>query len=106
MRCCCLGAVVLGMSFVVATSAQSANHRFGGLDCESECAEHAAGYIWAKSRGILDPNFCPAPAFEGFHEGCLVYSSNPFRDAEFTDDRHPIKGVERILLKMRHLLGS
>jgi hypothetical protein len=94
------------LAITMSAGAQAANHSFGGLDCEAECAEHAAGYLWAKSHGVLDPNFCPAPAFEGFHEGCLVYSSNPFRNAEYTDDQLEIKGVAGALLKMRLLLGS
>jgi len=92
--------------FVAESSAQAASQTFGGLDCTIDCAAHSAGYLWAETRGITDPNFCPAAAYEDFHDGCLVYTGNPFRGAEFTDDALPIRGVARIFLKMRLLLGS
>lgn len=90
----------------LATSAHAGGHSFGGLDCQFQCAEHAAGYVWAESQRILDPNFCPAPTYNDFHEGCLVYTGNPFRGSEKTDDALPIKGVAGALLKMRFLLRS
>lgn len=91
---------------VAASGAEAASQRFGGLDCRIDCAAHSAGYLWAETRGIFDPNFCPASAYADFHEGCLVYTGNPFRGAEYTDDALPILGTAGVFLRMRFLLGS
>ncbi len=45
---------------------------FHGYLCKAGCAGHRAGYHWAESRGITDPDSCPVDPHNShsFTEGC------------------------------------
>ncbi len=47
---------------------------FGGYPCQSDdCREDWAGYRWAESKGVADPDDC-AGKTAAFIEGCRVYA--------------------------------
>lgn len=46
---------------------------FAGYDCVDDCSGHEAGYEWAESQGIDDPEDCGGNS-ESFIEGCIVYA--------------------------------
>jgi hypothetical protein len=46
---------------------------FGGYPCESNCLSDEAGYRWASSHGINDPEDCTGNTGT-FIEGCRVYA--------------------------------
>jgi hypothetical protein len=46
---------------------------FGGYPCESNCLSDEAGYRWASSHGISDPEDCTGNTGT-FIEGCRVYA--------------------------------
>jgi|SRR5271170_1368861 len=46
---------------------------FGGYPCESNCLSDEAGYRWASSHGITDPDDCTGNTGT-FIEGCRVYA--------------------------------
>ena len=72
-------------------SASAQDRSFGGYDCTDDCSGHAAGYRWAESNGIADPQDCPAGNSNSFHEGCLAYTEDPSRGADEDDDGEPIE---------------
>ena len=78
-------------SFLIASSANAQDRTVGGYDCTDDCSGHAAGYRWAESNGIADPQDCPAGNSNSFHEGCLVYTEDPSRGADEDDDGEPIE---------------
>ena len=81
--------VILGASaFTEASFAQ--DRTFGGYDCADDCAGHKAGYDWAESNGIADPNDCPTGNSQSFYEGCIVYTEDPGRGSDEDDDGDPI----------------
>lgn len=45
--------------------------------CTNDCSGHQAGYDWAKSKGIADPDDCTGNS-ESFIEGCRVASEEYF----------------------------
>ena len=46
---------------------------FHGARCGQDCAGHKAGWLWAKERGIDDPDRCSGRS-ESFKEGCKIFA--------------------------------
>lgn len=44
----------------------------GDYPCTSDCSGHEAGYEWAETNGISDPDDCGGNS-ESFIEGCQAY---------------------------------
>lgn len=51
----------------------SGRRTFGSYNCTDDCSGHAAGYNWAASKGIYDPEDCGGNSLS-FIEGCLEYT--------------------------------
>jgi hypothetical protein len=81
---------VLGASGA-ATPSVAQDRMFGGYDCTDDCSGHAAGYEWAKAHRITDASDCPTSGPKSFYEGCLVYTEDPDRGADWDDDGDPIQ---------------
>ena len=48
--------------------------RFGPYPCaKNDCAEDKAGYRWAQTHGVTDPDSCTGNSGD-FIEGCRVYA--------------------------------
>lgn len=47
--------------------------RFGSYGCTQDCSGHEAGYRWAESKGITDPDECGGKSWS-FIEGCRAYA--------------------------------
>lgn len=45
---------------------------FHGNDCTDDCSGHEAGYEWAMTNDITDPDDCDSPS-DSFTEGCQSY---------------------------------
>lgn len=46
---------------------------FYGFDCTDDCSGHQAGWDWAESKNIYDPNDCGGKS-QSFIEGCAAYA--------------------------------
>ena len=46
---------------------------FRGYGCTQDCSGHEAGYNWAESNGITDPDQCGGKSWS-FIEGCRAYA--------------------------------
>ncbi len=64
---------------------------FGGYQCTEDCSGHAAGYKWAEEHNIREESYCPEGDSQSFHEGCIVYTNEPYRGATEDDDGNPIE---------------
>jgi hypothetical protein len=86
----CVLAFAIGSAIAFTYPADAQQRTFGGYFCKQECDLHAAGYEWAKVRGIDDKSLCVYGSSRSFVEGCLAYIQNPARDADEDDEGNPV----------------
>jgi hypothetical protein len=57
----------------------------GSGDCTQDCSGHNAGWEWAKTHEILDPDECSGNS-DSFIDGCKAYGEEVERRASESDD--------------------
>jgi hypothetical protein len=82
--------LAIGAAVALANPSIAQNWTFGGYLCKQQCDLHAAGYEWAKARGIEDKRLCVYGISRSFGEGCMAYIQNPDRDTEEDDQGNPV----------------
>jgi hypothetical protein len=66
-------------------AASVSGREFQGDGCTDDCSGHRAGYAWAESYGITDPDDCGGNS-QSFIEGCRAYAEENGDSEERSDD--------------------
>jgi len=88
----CAFALAISSTVALVHSVSAQERTFGGYLCKLLCDLHAAGYEWARVRGIVDKRLCPYGMSPSFQEGCIAFIQNPSRDPD-EDDQGNTVGV-------------
>jgi hypothetical protein len=69
--------MVLAAVFALSTAPSRAQEYFHGYECTVDCSGHEAGYDWAATNGITDPNQCGGDS-QSFIEGCQAFAEENY----------------------------
>ncbi len=70
---------------LLALTATTAVHTFGGYPCDNDCAPYATGYSWAVVHQVKTLTDCQSIQPEDVRLGCFTYLGDPYRGSTQDD---------------------
>ncbi len=75
---------------LLALTAITSAHTFGGYDCTNDCAPYAAGYNWALEHRVQTLTDCQPIQAADIKMGCYTYIGDPYRGSVQDDQGYDI----------------